>query len=195
MKEFQALKEAARVRRDKIIKQANADYEATIKRIAELADDLLGVEPNRKTTADVVNSVIPSDGTFNTGDIMAALEKTDPGRIWNERAVVNHIARLREKNVIKRVRRARRSERAVYARIGVEYETPPLDDLTLMQVIAQVLSRNGPLRIAELAVATLEAGYDTVMSPKSFRHTMVTEMKAHDQFAKDGDKWRVKTPG
>ncbi len=193
--EFSTLKEAARVRRDKIVKQANADYEATIKRITELADDLLGVEPNRKTTADVVNTVIPSDGTFTTGDIMLALESADPGRIWNERAVINHIARLREKNIIKRVRRAERSERAVYARIGVEYKTPPLDDLTLAQVIEQVLSNREPLRVAEVAVAVLALGYDTIMSHKSFLHTVDTELKAHDQFCQDAGKWRMKTPG
>jgi DNA-binding transcriptional ArsR family regulator len=105
-------------------------------------------------------------------------------RIRNERAVVNHIARLREKGIVKRVRRARRSERAVYARVGVEYETPPFDDMTLAQVIAEVLSKREPLRVAELALAVLEAGYDTVMSSKSFR--------PGDQFVRDGNKWSLR---
>lgn len=192
MKEFLALREAARVRRDKIIKQATQEYEDTIHAIAALADDLLGAEPNRRTTAEAVNSLVPEDGTFTTGDIMDALEKSEPGRIWNERAVGNQLSRLRDKGIIKRIRRAKRTERAVYVRVGVEYEKGRFDDMTLRQVIAVVLTEQGPLKVTELTIAVLEGGYDTIMNRKSFRRAVDTELKAHKQFARDSDgKWSL----
>jgi hypothetical protein len=94
MDAFIELRKRAREKRDKAIGQARSEYADTLRKIAELEQDLLGREPSsHKTIASCIDSVIPTDRVFTTVDVMASLEALDPGRVWRKRSVDSHIAR------------------------------------------------------------------------------------------------------
>jgi len=131
MNAFNELRRHAREKRDKAIQQARDDYAATLTRIAELEQDLLGRDsPQHKTIAACIDSVIPTDRPFTTVDIMAALEALDPRRNWRKRSLDSHIARLRERGLVRRVKRSQNRQPAVYARVGVEIEGSGLISMT-----------------------------------------------------------------
>ena len=98
---------------------------------------------------------------------MAGLEALDPRRVWRKRSVDSHIARLRQKGLVIRLKRSQLRLPAVYAREGVEVEASPFGDMTPKEVVAQVLDR--PMSQTELVVAMLEGGYQTSMNPKKLR--------------------------
>src|SRR5438105_760429 len=118
MNEFTKLRERAREKRDKAIALARSEYAATLVQIATLEQDLLGkVSTRYKRISACIESVIPRDRPFNTTDIMTALEALDPGRVWRKRAVDSHIFRLRERGLVRRMRKAKGTEPAVYVRV------------------------------------------------------------------------------
>ena len=78
MKEFQAIRKAALTKRDAAIKRARDEYRATLVRVSELEQDILGRDPSGfQSISASIDRVIPSDSTFTTVDIMAALEALD----------------------------------------------------------------------------------------------------------------------
>lgn len=185
--EFNALRSRARERRDKAIAEARREYSAQLVKIAELEQDLLGkVQANHKSIASAIESVIPRDSTFTTVDLMAALEALDSRRNWRKRSLDNHLSRLRERGLIKRLKRATVHEPAVYAREEAPVKAAPLDDLSLLQVIGKVLVR--PMTVTEVAVAVLEAGWQTRMSKGNLR-VHVAKSLARGGFKCDGGRW------
>ena len=97
MKEFSAIRKAARSKRDTAIKRARDEYAATLKRIAELEQDILGRDPSdHRSMASCITSLIASDRTCTTVDIMAGLEAMDPGKVWRKRSIDNQISILRD---------------------------------------------------------------------------------------------------
>jgi hypothetical protein len=187
MNEFIALRARARQKRDKLIASARREYAQTLVQIAALEQDLLGKESSRhKRVSASVESVIPSDRTFTTVDVMTALEALDPGRVWRKRSVDNHLSRLRERGLVRRIKKSRTNEPAVYARVGVQVAPLPFQDLTLGQVIKAVLVR--PMTATELVVAMLEAGYETSMTPNALRNAVGVELRK--AFKRDGAKWQ-----
>ena len=185
--EFNALRSRARERRDKAIAEARREYNAQLVKIAELEQDLLGkVQTGHKKISSAIESVIPREAPFTTVDLMAALEALDPRRNWRKRSLDNHLSRLRERGLIKRVKRPSVHEPAVYAREGAPVKAAPLDDLTLLQVIGRVLTR--PMTVTEVAVAVLEAGYQTCMSKSNLR-VHVGKTLARGGFKCDGGRW------
>ena len=110
MKEFNTIREAARKKRDLAIKKARDEYAATLLRIAELEQDLLGRDPStHKTIVSCIERAIPSSRTFTTADILADLEAIDGGRVWRKRSVGNHLSRLRHRGLVKHGARRVRS--------------------------------------------------------------------------------------
>lgn len=190
MKEFNALRQRARERRDKAILRARNEYEQTLQQIAKLEQDLLGKEVStHKSIAASIESVIP-DRPFTTHDIMVGLEAADSTRVWRSRSIDSHITHLRKKGLVKRLRKARGHERALYVREGVEYEPIPFEDMSLIEVVAEVLGKQSMTQ-TELVVAMLEAGYHTTMKPKALRDTVGTAMRREpEKFVCKGGKWR-----
>jgi hypothetical protein len=188
--EFIALRARAREKRDRAIAQARADYAETLTRIAALEQDLLGrVLSSHRSIAACIDSVIPQDREFTTADVMAGLEALDPGRVWLKRSVDSHLSRLRERGIVRRVRRARPPDPAIYVRMGAETPPRPFEDQTLVEVMEAKL-RERPMNPTELAVAILEGGYETQMTPKRFRTAVLVQLRAgKDHFRKEGDKW------
>jgi len=145
MKEFIALRAKAREKRDRLINEARRDYEETLTRIAALEQDLLGkdVSSHRKISV-CIERVIPTDREFTTVDVVSALEALDPGRVWRKRSIDSHISRMRERGLLRRVRKARNGsnacEPAVYVRRGVEVGPRPFQDMTLQAVIKSMLA-------------------------------------------------------
>lgn len=193
MNAFNELRKQAREKRDKAIEVARDEYAATLRRIAELEQDLLGRDsPAHKTIAACIDSVIPTDRAFTTVDIMAALEALEPRRVWRKRSLDSHISRLRERGLVRRVKRSQNQQPAVYARVGVETEPLPFEDMTLAEVVKEVLGARGPMRQTELVVAMMESGYQTTMKPKGLRNA-VGKILAKDKqaFRQSGGKWAV----
>jgi hypothetical protein len=191
MNSFTRLREQARLKRDKAITEVRAEYAATLKKIAELEQDLLGAKPARhRSIASCINLVIPTDRAFTTVDIMTALEALDAGRVWRKRSIDNHISRLRDRGIVRRLRKSQNTEPALYARVGVVVEPLPFEDMTLREVIAAIL-KDRPLRQTELAVVMLEAGYRTTMDVRALRTAVGVELR-RGPFEKCADgRWRA----
>ena len=186
MNEFNLLRQRAREKRDKLIGEARAEYEATLVQIAKLEQDLCGkVSSRHRSISSCIESVIPSDRPFTTADIMAGLDALDPWRVWRKRSVDNNLSRLRERGLVKRPRKATLRERAVYARadLGDEGESRPLRDY-----LADVVVK--PMTVTEIAVAVREAGFRTTMTGRALRGYVTQELR-EGEFRREGEKWRV----
>jgi len=173
--EFIALRARARAKRDKLIAEARSEYEYQLVQIAKLEQDLLGKVSSRyKKISAAIESVLPLDRTFTTEDVMAALEALDPRRAWRKRSIDNHISRLRERGLVKRIKRSNVRECAVYARVEFPVKVSPLGDMTLLQAIGTVMTR--PMTTTEIVVAVLESGYETTMPRSVFRNAVTKEL-------------------
>jgi hypothetical protein len=191
MEAFNSLRKHAREKRDKAIALVREEYAATLVRIAGLERDLLGREPSsHKTISSCVNRVLPNDRAFTTVDVMTALEAMDPGRVWRKRSVDSHISRLRERGVVRRLQKAKGSEPAQYARVGVKVAPMPFGDKTLPEVMAEVLAGHSMTQ-TELAVAMIDAGYQTTMTPRALRDAIGVVLRKGDRFVGRGGKWAV----
>ena len=187
MKEFIALRARARDKRDKAIAHAKTEYESTLVQIAALEQDLLGRESSRhKKISACVESVIPNDRPFTTVDILAGLEAIDPGRVWRKRSIDNHLSRLRDRGLVRRMRKSKGLEPALYVRVGADVAKLPFEDMTLPEVIRAVLTQ--PMTQTELVVRMLEAGYETTMSKPMLRNAVGVELRK-DGFGCEGGKW------
>lgn len=186
--EFIALRARARDRRDKAITKARDEYAATLATIAGLEQDLLGKETSRhKLISASIDSVLPTDRTFTTVDVMAALEALDPGRVWRKRSIDWQIARLRKKGIVRRLKRSSNTEPAKYVRVGAAVEKLPFEDMRLPEVIAAVLTR--PMRPTEIVVAMREQGYESSMSNNALRDYVGRELRA-GEFRRGADgRW------
>lgn len=191
MNPFIELRKQARDKRDKGIGQARDDYAATLRRIAGLEQDLLGREPStHRSIASCIESVIPSDQVFTTVDIVTSLEALDPKRDWRMRSINSHLSRLRTRKIIRRMKKSQSNQPAVYVRVGVDIEPLPFEDLTLPEVVAEVLGGREPTRQTDLVVAMLEAGYQTSMSPKRLRDAVGRVLQGDERrFRRTGGKW------
>lgn len=189
MKEFTTLRTRAREKRDKAIDRIRADYSETLVQISKLEHALLGrVISSTKKVSACIEYVIPTDRTFNTTDVMTSLEALDPGRVWKKASVNGHISVLREKGIVRRVKKSRNNSPAVYARIGVKVDPVPFEGQTLTQVVATVLSER-KLNQTELVVAILEAGYETAMLPQTLRNAVGLILRKSGLFRTDAGKW------
>jgi hypothetical protein len=131
MEAFGLLRKKARDIRDKAIVQARDEYEASLVRIAELEQNLLGkTKPRTNSIASCIESVIPTDRPFSTADIMAGLEALNPRRACRKWSIDNHVSRLLAKGLVRRLLKAHGHEPAMYARVGVTVEPQPFEGQT-----------------------------------------------------------------
>jgi hypothetical protein len=185
--EFNALRARARNLRDKAIADARSEYEYQLTQIAKLEQDLLGKVSSRyRKISAAIESVIPSDRTFTTVDIMTALEALDPRRAWRKRSIDNHLSRLRQRGLVRRVKRASIHEPAVYARAEAPVKPVPFEDMTLIEVVGKALTK--PMTTTEICVAILEAGYQTEMSRNNLRNH-VTRLLSRNGYKSEDGKW------
>jgi DNA-binding transcriptional ArsR family regulator len=188
--EFTKLRTLARQKRDRAIAHAHSEFEATMAQIAAIEQDLLGKESSRhhKISACIERS-IPRDQTFTVSSILKALEAMDPARVWRRRSVEHHITRLREKGIVRRVQRSKMSQGAVYALADAKIgdDPVPFQQLTLREAVSQVLTR--PMTSVEIALALLEAGYETAMDRIALRTAISATLRKSDKFKEEGGKW------
>lgn len=152
MQEFSALRAKARQRRDAEIAKAREDYEASLLRIAELEQRLLGKDdPRRIKLSAAVERVIPREREFTVNDVMQSLEALDPSRAWHRTSVARHVTKLREIGLVKRVKRATVNDPAAYVRSNGSQDAGEVRERTLRQVIKDVVTR--PMFIAEIVAA------------------------------------------
>jgi hypothetical protein len=183
---FAALRAQARDRRDKEISHARAEYEVSLSQISELEQRLLGkIDQRRLATSAAIERVIPRDEPFTVPDIMAALESFDPSRVWPMATVRRHVTALRNKGLVRRVKRHKVNEPATYVRSEGASERE-VEEKDLRQLILETVT--SPMRTAEVCAALLEAGYKTKMIPGHFRTTVIRRLKTAG-FKEWGGKW------
>lgn len=136
--------------------------------------------------AVAIDSLIPRETTFTYLDIKTGPEALDPGRIWKERTIHAHLSKLREKGMIRRLKRATQSSFTIYVRAEVLVKLNPLDDMTLAEVVAQVLTK--PMTTAEVMVAAIEFGYRSTMPPRRLQKYVGVVLR-RGEFRRDGEKW------
>lgn len=194
MEAFNDLRRAARERRDKIINQARDEYDATLKTVAALELRITGRTLSKKQSiAACVNSLIPDDASFTSQDILLGLEALAPHRHWRRRDVNHCIRQLHARGVLRRISRARVGSRhhcipAVYVRAGIEVKADPFGDMQFSDVLYKLL-RGRTMRIAELVVAALEAGYRTNQRPRDLRHYAGRVLRSDQRFKRVGERW------
>lgn len=183
---FAALRTRAREQRDNAIAHIRAEYQANLLQIAELEQRLLGrIDPRRVKTSAAIERVIPRDEPFTVADLMASLEGLDAGRVWPKASVHRHITKLRHLGLVRRVKRHKVNEPAVYARTDGAVKTEA-EDKNLRQVIRETVTH--PMRTAEVVVALLEGGYKTKMIPGHFRTTVIRQLRQLG-LRERGGKW------
>ncbi len=183
---FSALRSRAREQRDKAIAHIREEYEANLRQISELEQRLLGkVDPKRVKTSAAIESVIPRDEPFTVKDILVSLETLDASRVWPMATVRRHIGALREMGLVRRVKRHKINEPAVYARTDGAVKTGA-EEKSLRQVILEVATR--PMRTAEVCVAVVEAGHQSRMHPGHLRTTVIRQLRQLG-FRERGGKW------
>lgn len=189
--DFDNIRAKAKAKRDQLIELARRDYEATLKQIAKLEAEIAHRTSRRKRCgkiSEAIDQVMPMDKTFTILDIVDALEKMDPTRVWRERSVMSYITRLREKGLVKRVKRATNQSWAVYARMGVVVDESAFADMTLTQVMEACLTRT--MTITELTLAMLEAGYETTMTRTALREAVSAALRRNGKFRNiERGKW------
>jgi hypothetical protein len=170
MNEFSALRARARDKRDRSIADARKEYEETLTAIAALEHGLTGRKRSLGKISACIESVMPRSEPFTSTEIIASLEALDSSRVWHKWTVDNHITKLRAKGIVRRLRRHKGNERALYVRVGAEVDRLPFEDMTLPEVIRAVLTE--PMNQTELAVPILERGYRTTMANRTFRNVV-----------------------
>ncbi|HEV2968668.1 MAG TPA: hypothetical protein VGY55_01690 [Pirellulales bacterium] len=194
MQAFHKLREIARDRRERAIVKAREEYEAILVRIAALEQDLLGRDRSTiKSIYSCVESVIPTDGPFTSGDLLLRLEALDQRRAWHKRSVDHCISTLRARGVVRRLSKSRAGAAhvvapAVYVKAGVKVDSQPFGDASLVDVLYEVL-RGKSLTLTELTVAVMEAGYVTAMKPKALRDHSGRAMRKDSRFHASGERW------
>lgn len=181
---FNTLRAMARERRDTEIKATQEEYEANIRAIAALEQDLCGKVSSRyRSISSAIESVIPADREFTTEDIMAALQAMDPARAWRKRSLDSYISRLRERGLVKRLCKANGTTRAVYARADLG---PAAESRPIRAYIDDALTR--PMTLTEITVAVVEAGFPTTMTRKNLRSYVGRELK-DGGYRRSGERW------
>jgi hypothetical protein len=167
--------------------KARQEYEAALVQIATLEQDLLGRDNSKhRTISECVMRVIPKDRSFSTQDVYVALEALDPTRYWRKRTIDTVMTSLRERKIVKRIKRGTIHEPALYALVDSDITPPwPLADVPLHKAVRMVLTR--PMTTAEVTVAVTEAGYRSAMKPEYLRQHVVRELQKG--FKRQGEKW------
>jgi predicted transcriptional regulator len=184
MSDFIKLRQLARSVRDKKIEQAREECEATIAQIADLEKALCGTNRVRHPRANAaIEAAMPSDRPFTTEDIAKKLLALEPNREWSRHTINTHIARLRERGILKRISRPGAKQRATYARADLPIKA---DSRTLGEIIAVVVTR--PMTLTEIAVAVKEAGYRTSQTGRHLRNHVARGLR-EGGYRQDGERW------
>jgi hypothetical protein len=186
--EFTALRARAREKRDKAIDHARSEYQQTLVSIAALEQDLAGTTSSRhKPVSACISSIIPRDEPFTAQDILAALEALDAGRVWHRKTVDGYLTKLRIKGIIRRMRRHKGPEPAVYVWSDAKVDRLPFENMTLPEVMRAVLTE--PMTQTELTVRMREAGYDSTMENRVLRNVVGEELRRGGFRRHSNGKW------
>lgn len=186
-KHFAALRAQARDRRDKATAKIIEEYHASLSQINELERRLCGpADPTRLSVSAAVERVLPVGEPFSVADIIAALEGLDPSRLWRKTSVCRHITWLRNRGLVRRVKRHTVKSGAVYMRTSANEPGIVTEEKTVRALIDEVMTK--PMRIAEVCAAVLAAGHKTSMIPGHFRTHVIRRLKEAGFRERDG-KW------
>ena len=188
--QFSAIRALAKERYHTAVAAARAEYRTVLRRIKSLENALAPKdhEPPADSIAHFVEQAMPEDRAFTLSDVMAGLEAIDSDREWPRYTVQKRLQKLCERGDIYLVQRPKSGKPSLYAREGVVVAQLPFQGMTLRQVIEATLTR--PMNATEIAVALLEAGYDTAMSHRGLRHEIASILRnGPKRFRKNGNRW------
>jgi hypothetical protein len=188
MTEFFSLRAKARERRDREIAAVKEEYQRNLAQIAELEQRLLGrADPKRIRLSAAIERCIPRDEPFTITSILHALEAMDPSRVWRLASVGRHVRALRERGLVRRLKRATTQEAAQYVRSDGPAKVEPVPkDRTMRDYIAEVLTR--PMTTAEVVMGVVAAGFKTTMRAGNLRDYVKRELRAAG-FGETGGRW------
>ena len=190
MDPFKELQKQARAIRDDAIEKARQEYHRTLDCIRNLEREFLRKQGMRVgSIAKAMDAAMPRDRPFDYRTIRELLTKRDGTKHWRKRSITNRLAVLHDQGVIKRLRRGHGTEPAVFAVAELDVSMP-FQDMTISQVIQQILGEQGPMRAKEIAVAMLEGGWHSTSNLKYLCKTVTNTMRAESGlFVEEGGKW------
>lgn len=187
--DFAALRAKARQRRDSELTRVREEYQENLAKIADIEQRLLGrVDPKRMPLSAAVEHVLPLGESFTATSVMRSLEALDATRIWRLASVVRHIRALRERGLVRRLKRANVHAPAEYMRTDGPAKVVPVPrDKTLHDWLREIVTK--PMRTAEVLEAVKESGFQTTMIPAHLR-TYAKRALKEAGFREVGGKWQ-----
>ncbi|HEX5103335.1 MAG TPA: hypothetical protein VFV87_05970 [Pirellulaceae bacterium] len=187
--DFAALRAQARKRRDNELARVREEYQENLAKIADLEQRLLGrIDPKRMPLTAAVESVLPLGEPFTTTSVMRSLEALDATRVWRMASVMRHIRALRERGLVRRMKRASVHEPAQYIRTDGPAKVVPVPrDRSLRDWLEEIVTK--PMRTAEVMQAVKESGFQTTMIAGHLR-TYVKRSLREAGYREVAGKWQ-----
>lgn len=203
MDKYDALRQAARNKRDAAIREVRADFRRELLAIRRLRDSLeegppakargpkprLG-GPKWRTMPELVRSYMPRDRTFTISELIETLREVEPDRRWRRDSLRVTFMNLRRSGEVRRVKRMGKSQ-VLWEAVDAQPKETPFVALLLPEAVAVVLGENGPMRPVEIVVALQARGYRRDANPKILSNSLGATLKRCEARFKCGDegKW------
>lgn len=191
MTAFDELKRQAAAKRDAAIQAAREEYRDTLRSLDGLRCKLTPKHKRRRSGVPLherILQAIPRDSCFTVPDIESwlGLDYSDHDLI---RSTLN---RMMKRGVIKRMRRSRCREVAIFAAAEYGPSANQWDDMTLIEAAETVLRDLGrPVSAVALTVELVERGYTPTTDEKAMLKSLRDAMRRKPQFRESGGQWTV----
>ena len=194
MSQFDDLRQLARDKRDTAIDAAKSEYHKELLSINAL-EKKLGRKPSLKGRPKPITALrveimeaIPTDRNFTVYDVLESLGMAD-----TEKARVRTtFDRMINRKEIKRVRRGRKGNPALFAVWDFGPIPSELNDMSQIKAAETVLRDLGPSTLVELVVAMCERGYVAVSGKQTLARSLKSAMYHKSDFVCDDGKWRFR---
>jgi hypothetical protein len=203
---YELLREAARRKRDVLIREVRADYQRELLAIKRLRDSLeesprgkrgpkskLG--PRQRSMIELVREYMPRDRQFTVAEIRDKLAEVEPFRRFYRATLRTTFANLKREGSIKRVRRIGKGQ-VLWEAVETAPRYTPFEALLMPDAAYAVLAENGPMRCVEIAVALQERGYRRDANPRTLCNSLLATLKRNVGRFRCGEdgKWATSGP-
>lgn len=202
MDAYDALRKAARDKRDSAIHKARAEYQDTLKAIRSLKAGITGQPqqdyrkhtlPKRRKVIDVICESMPSERLFTAKELWDLVQAECPERPCGRDTIRVLMHTLKDEGVIERVRRDAGNvvwwRKLKDRRDGLAFEAMLLSDAS-----AVVLGDEGPMRMMDLVFRLQARGYRPDANPRGLLRSLDRTLKRNAvRFAVDAERrWGVR---
>ena len=136
---------------------------------------------------EAIMEVIPRDSNFTVSDVLSLLGLSDSEKT----RVRTTFDRLIDRKEIKRVRRGRKGNPALFAAWEFGPIPSELNEMTQIKAAESVLREIQPSTLAELVVEMGERGYIAVSGNRTLLNSLKAAFHHKAGFVLDGGKWRI----